>query len=96
MEIPDSRSLSITSNSLVSKPIASSVNFKPMKKAQFNYMTATAVATRNSDPVREAEKLIREKSLSNPPSEETVSRLHAIAREYPFCAYIRQNHLSIL
>ena len=30
------------------------------------------------------------------PSEETVARLNAIAREYPFCAYIKQGNNYIL
>ena len=67
-----------------------------MKKSSSNYTATTTTATRNSDPVHEAEKIIRERSLPNPPSEETVARLNAIAREYPFCAYVKQNNLFML
>jgi hypothetical protein len=70
-----------------------------MKKARFNYTTAATATTttiRTSAPVRTPEKLSREKSLPTPPSEETVARLNAIAREYPFCAYVRQTNLYLL
>ena len=33
---------------------------------------------------------------SAPPSEETIARLNAIGREYPFCAYMKQKNLYLL
>jgi hypothetical protein len=70
-----------------------------MKQARHNYNTATATSTTaipTLAAVRSAENTIREKSIPNPPSEETVARLNAIAREYPFCAYVRQHNLYLL
>ena len=63
-----------------------------MKKARYNYATATTTTTtRTLETSHGAEKLTSTPALPNPPSEETVARLNAIAREYPFCAYMKQN-----
>ena len=45
-----------------------------------------------------AEKLLFELESKHPtpPSEETVARLNAIGREYPFCAYMKQKNLYLL
>jgi hypothetical protein len=69
-----------------------------MKKARYNYATTTTstVTTRTLENTHGAEKLSKEPALPNPPSEETVARLNAIAREYPFCAYMKQNNLFLL
>jgi hypothetical protein len=70
-----------------------------MKNAHRNY-TTVATASTTAIPtlaaIRTAENKNREKSIPNPPSEETVARLNAIAREYPFCAYVRQHNLYLL
>jgi len=69
-----------------------------MKKARYNYATSTTstVTTRTLENKHGAEKLSSAAALPNPPSEETVARLNAIAREYPFCAYMKQNNLFLL
>ena len=54
--------------------------------------TTNSTTTRSFENVHAAEKLIQEQTLPTPPSEETVARLNAIGREYPFCAYIKQNN----
>jgi hypothetical protein len=46
--------------------------------------------------VNAAEKLIQETAFPAPPSEETVARLNAIAREYPFCVNFKQRNLYLL
>ena len=69
-----------------------------MKKKTFNLVSATgSTSTHTFESAKIAEKLLLEKSLpATPPSEETVARLNAIAQEYPFCAYIKQNSLNLL
>ena len=69
-----------------------------MKKNTFNLVNATTTSTsihtfENSTTV---ERILPDSSLPTPPSEETVARLNAIAREYPFCAYMKQNNLFLL
>lgn len=68
-----------------------------MKKNTFKLATATnSTSTLNIDNTFAAEKRLLENSLPIPPSEETVARLNAIAREYPFCAYMKQKNLYLL
>lgn len=69
-----------------------------MKKTRYKLSTgANTTATRNLDPVTAAEhQFTQEKSTPAPPSEETLARLNAIAREYPFCAYIKQKNTFML
>lgn len=67
-----------------------------MKKTSFKVSTTTISTTRTFENVHTAEKRFQEKAFVTPPSEETVARLNAIAREYPFCAYIKQKNNSIL
>ena len=67
-----------------------------MKKARYNYATTTTTTTRTLETIHGAEKLKSAPALPNPPSEETVARLNAIAREYPFCAYVKQHNLFLL
>jgi hypothetical protein len=63
-----------------------------MKKKTFKLATATnSTTTLRFENTLSAEKLLLENALPTPPSEETIARLNAIAREYPFCAYIKQN-----
>lgn len=67
-----------------------------MKKLQYNYLPAdgssTGKATKGKTPTRIAAK----PTTPAPPDEETVNRLNAIAREYPFCVYFKQSALSLL
>ncbi|WP_205512866.1 hypothetical protein [Longitalea arenae] len=67
-----------------------------MKKKTFTLATATSTATPTFENSTIADKLLRENVQPTPPSEETVARLNAIAREYPFCAYIKQKNLYLL
>lgn len=56
--------------------------------------TANSSTTRTIENVNTIEAM---QSAAIPtPSEETVARLNAIAREYPFCAYIKQGNNYIL
>jgi hypothetical protein len=69
-----------------------------MKKKIFKLESATSsVLTHSFETAHPAESpILLENKRPNPPSEETVARLNAIAREYPFCAYIKQTNLYLL
>ena len=69
-----------------------------MKKNTFNMVNATTTSTsiHTFENNTTAERILLDSSLPTPPSEETVARLNAIAREYPFCAYIKQKNLFLL
>ncbi|WP_207513464.1 hypothetical protein [Longitalea luteola] len=68
-----------------------------MKKTSFKLGTATnSTATLTLENKNAAEKLLPVNAQPTPPSEETIARLNAIAREYPFCAYIKQHNLFLL
>ena len=68
-----------------------------MKKKTFNLVSATSsTSTHTFESAKNAEKLLLEKILPVPPSEETVARLNAIGQEYPFCAYMKQSNLALL
>ena len=68
-----------------------------MKKKTFKLVSATgSTSTHTFESAKTAEKLLFEKTLPAPPSEETVARLNAIAQEYPFCAYMKQSNLAML
>jgi hypothetical protein len=70
-----------------------------MKKKSFTLATATSstATTHTFENGHAAEKVLLEAILPTPPSEETIARLNAIAREYPFCAYLKQrNNLYLL
>jgi hypothetical protein len=69
-----------------------------MKKNTFNLVNATTTSTsiHTFENSTTAERILLDSSLPTPPSEETVARLNAIAREYPFCAYIKQKDLYLL
>jgi hypothetical protein len=68
-----------------------------MKKKTFNLVSATSnTPIYTFESAQTAEKILLEKTLPTPPSEETVARLNAIAQEYPFCAYMKQTNLFLL
>ncbi|THU40107.1 hypothetical protein FAM09_09485 [Niastella caeni] len=68
-----------------------------MKKKTFKLATTNnSTSSFSLENTRTTETLLLENALPVPPSEETVARLNAIAREYPFCAYIKQNNLYLL
>ncbi|OQP63298.1 hypothetical protein A3860_25760 [Niastella vici] len=68
-----------------------------MKKKTFTLTTAVnSTSTLSFENTNAAEKILMETAFPTPPSEETVARLNAIGREYPFCAYMKQNNLYLL
>ncbi|HEX6429836.1 MAG TPA: hypothetical protein VF008_19215 [Niastella sp.] len=68
-----------------------------MKKKTFKLATATnSTTTLSLENNISVERILLENSLPTPPSEETIARLNAIAREYPFCAYMKQKNLYLL
>lgn len=70
-----------------------------MKKNTFNLVNATiSTSTHTFENNTTAEKLLLEleSRFPTPPSEETITRLNAIGREYPFCAYMKQKNLFLL
>ncbi|MCS3800557.1 hypothetical protein [Niastella sp. OAS944] len=69
-----------------------------MKKNTFKLVNATTTTTTHTfENNTTAERLLIEAtSFPAPPSEETVARLNAIGREYPFCAYMKQKNLYLL
>jgi len=67
-----------------------------MQKTSFKVSTTTISTIRTFENVKAAEKRLQEKAFVTPPSEETVARLNAIAREYPFCAYLKQRNSVML
>lgn len=64
-----------------------------MKKKTFTLATTTnsTTTTHTFENGHAAEKVLLD-TTPTPPSEETIARLNAIGREYPFCAYIKQNN----
>jgi len=68
-----------------------------MKKKTFTLTTAiNSTSTLTLENTNAAEKILMEKAFPTPPSEETLARLNAIGREYPFCAYMKQSNLYLL
>lgn len=68
-----------------------------MKKNIFKLVNTTTTTTHTFENNTTAERLLIEAtSFPTPPSEETVARLNAIGREYPFCAYMKQKNLYLL
>ena len=69
-----------------------------MKKNTFNLVNSSTTTSTHTFENTTAEKLLfeLESKFPTPPSEETVARLNAIGREYPFCAYMKQNNLYLL
>ena len=65
-----------------------------MEKIQYNYLPADSAAGN----VRESKKDIQVESAKAipPPDEATVARLNALAREYPYCAWGKPKHSSLL
>lgn len=68
-----------------------------MKKKTFKLTTAiNSTSTMTIENTFTAEKMLLDNALPIPPSEETIARLNAIAREYPFCAYMKQKDMYLL
>lgn len=66
-----------------------------MKKIQYNYLPADSSAAGN---LREAKKGNHPESnkTPQPPDEDTVARLNAMAREYPYCAWGKPKNNTLL
>ena len=66
-----------------------------MKKVQYSYLPADSAAAGNP---REAKKSNQPENGKTPPrpDEATVARLNKIAQEYPFCAWGKPRHNSLL
>jgi len=67
-----------------------------MKKLQYNYLPADGTSTGKANKSKTQSKVPTGKTTPTPPDEETISRLNAIAREYPFCVQFKQNGISLL
>lgn len=67
-----------------------------MKKLQYNYLPADGTSTGKATKGKTQSKASAKKHIPTPPDEETISRLNAIAREYPFCVYFKQSGISLL
>lgn len=66
-----------------------------MKKLQYNYLPADSGSAGNSRETKKSKAAETTKTVS-PPDEATVARLNALAREYPFCAWGKPKHNSLL
>lgn len=66
-----------------------------MKKVQYNYLPADSAAVGTS---REAKKSNQPENVKTPPppDEATVARLNKMAKEYPFCAWGKPKHNTLL
>ncbi|MDF2189935.1 hypothetical protein [Paraflavitalea sp. CAU 1676] len=67
-----------------------------MKKLQYNYLPADGGSTGKATKGKTNAKSTAKQTAPVPPDEETVNRLNAIAREYPFCVYFKQSTISLL
>ncbi len=67
-----------------------------MKKLQYNYLPADSTSTGKGTKGKTQSKAPAKKSTPAPHDEETISRLNAIAREYPFCVQFKQSGISLL
>lgn len=67
-----------------------------MKKLQYNYLPADGSSTGKASKGKIQSKVTTSKITPIPPDEETISRLNAIAREYPFCVYFKQSGITLL
>lgn len=63
-----------------------------MKKLQYNYLPADGASTGKTKRDKTVSKKPAKKTIPAPPDEETINRLNAIAREYPFCVYFKENN----
>jgi hypothetical protein len=67
-----------------------------MKKLQYNYLPIDGNSTVAPVKKKTSGKTPAKTNVPAPPDEETISRLNAIAREYPFCVYFKQSAISLL
>lgn len=67
-----------------------------MKKTASNRTASVKVVTGNLKHSNVKEETKAAQLTPVPPSEETIARLNAIAREYPFCVSNRVHNISLL
>ena len=67
-----------------------------MKKIQYSYLPAGSTMPGDASKNNAQLKAVVQNAGAPPPNEETVAKLNAIAREYPFCAYIRPKDTRML
>ena len=67
-----------------------------MKKMQENHTREKKIAPGRSAKENASSTMQDKASHSTPPNEETISRLNAIAREYPFCVNFKQQNTFLL
>jgi hypothetical protein len=67
-----------------------------MKKMQYSYLPSGSSASGDTTKSKTQQAISVQKTGTTPPNEETVARLNAIAREYPFCAYIKTKDTRML
>jgi len=66
-----------------------------MKKLQYNYLPADSGSAGSSRETKKSKSSDSTQAVV-PPDEATVARLNAIAREYPFCAWGKPKHNTLL
>ena len=67
-----------------------------MKKIQYSYLPSDSTSISSNGKSKALKNKSHAKEATTPPNEETVERLNAIAREYPFCAYMKPRGNSML
>lgn len=67
-----------------------------MKKTASNRRASVNAVTGNLQQSNVKEETKAEQLTPVPPTEETIARLNAIAREYPFCVSNRVHNISLL
>jgi hypothetical protein len=67
-----------------------------MKKIQYSYLPAGSTMPGDNSKNNPQQKSIVQNAGATPPNDETVAKLNAIAREYPFCAYMRPKDTRML
>ena len=65
-----------------------------MKQLQYNYLPADSAAENALETKNNRQSLAAK--TPTPPDEATVARLNAMAREYPFCAWGKPKHNTLL
>ncbi len=66
-----------------------------MKKIQYSYLPVDRAAAGSLHENKTEKKVELSKTIP-PPDDATVARLNAIGREYPFCAWYKPKHNTLL
>ena len=67
-----------------------------MKKINYSYLPANSSSLRTSEKDNLPQPATKSKTTLSQPTEETIARLNAIAREYPFCAIQKHRGTMLL